>query len=165
MTRLNLSPLPCTRLPEETCQTPADLQGFVDDAVVLALLTGTTDSGPHGNSGALALAASETDFAGWSLTSALPARSIGTTARRPAPPELAKPGMGEPQCWWLAGLAGAISTFLVSALLIPLSRHATPIPENNLTFILKPANFLTAPQTHTEMPRITPQLTRISQDP
>jgi hypothetical protein len=165
MNRLNLSPLPCTPPPEETRQTPANLQGFVDDAVVLALLTGSADSGAHGASGALALAADEMDFAGWSLPSAQPSRRIRTVARRPAPPELEKPGMDEPHRWWLAGLTGAISSFLISALLVSLSRHATPIREHNLTLILKPANFLTAPQTNGEMPRIAPQLTRISQDP
>jgi hypothetical protein len=165
MNRLNLSPLPCARLSEETQSPSAEHQGFVDDAVVLALLTGPTESRPHENFETLALAADETDFAGWRLPFGQAAQTTQITARRPAPPEFEE-SIGEPRRnrhrWWLAGFAGAISTLLVSALLLPLSPSVTSSSGESFTIIRNSAN---SPQMMSNKPRIAPELTRISQDP
>ena len=67
MSQLDLSPLPSAFPEENDCpSTPAD-PGYVDDAAVLALLTGTIGSRFHPGVGALALAADEMDYAGWPL--------------------------------------------------------------------------------------------------
>jgi hypothetical protein len=68
MFRLDLSPLPCPPLAEDTAGHKAyDDDGFVDDGVVLALLTQ-----PAGRSAfrplAARVAADALDFAGWQFT-------------------------------------------------------------------------------------------------
>lgn len=168
MNRLNLSPLPCARLSEETRSPSAEHQGFVDDAVVLALLTGPMESRPHEDLGTLALAANEMDFAGWRLPVGQPVQATQTTARRPVPPEVEESITApyhDRHRWWLAGLAGAMSTLLVSALLLPFSPLVSPSSGDRLILIRNPANSQALPQMKSETLRIAPQLTRISQDP
>ena len=65
MQHLELSPLPCA-VPAENSRSPMNAGlGFVDDSVVLALLTGTVGSRLPQVTGTLALAADEMDYAGW----------------------------------------------------------------------------------------------------
>lgn len=115
-----------------------DRDGFVDDAVVQALVAGPMNSRQAADPRSLVLAADDMDFAGWSLSTTLPPRSIQAAqshpevvTRRPAPPEITEPGIGEPHRgshrWWLAGLAGAFSAVLFSVLLLSLSSR---IPAN-----------------------------------
>jgi len=74
MNRLNLSPLPCLRLPEGS-RGPATSDhhpGFVDDAVVFALLRNPGKPAFTRDVARPALAADELDFAGWHAAAALP---------------------------------------------------------------------------------------------
>jgi len=64
MQHLDLSPLPCA-VPAENSQPAAATLGFVDDSVVLALLTGTVGSRFANGIQSLAQATDETDYAGW----------------------------------------------------------------------------------------------------
>jgi hypothetical protein len=65
MQQLDLSPLPCVFPSENPRHAPNAGLGFVDEAVVLALLTGTVGSRFVQDIGSLALAADEMDYAGW----------------------------------------------------------------------------------------------------
>jgi hypothetical protein len=65
MQRLDLSPLPCAAPPENSRSLVNATLGFVDDAVVLALLSGTTGSRFSHAIESLALTADEMDYAGW----------------------------------------------------------------------------------------------------
>lgn len=65
MQHLDLSPLPCAAPPENP-RPPANTGlGFVDDSVVLALLSGAMGSRLSQGIETLALAADEMDYAGW----------------------------------------------------------------------------------------------------
>jgi hypothetical protein len=107
-------------------------EGFVDEAVVLALINGPRQLRSAACHEDLALAADDLDFAGWQLPNNPPARVAETPlrvtpaiSRRATPPVLVESGIGEPHHgahrWWLAGLAGAFSTMLFSLLLLTLS--------------------------------------------
>ncbi len=65
MQHLDLSPLPCAAPTENPRSILNACLGFVDDAVVLALLTGAAGSRFPQNIESLALAADEMDYAGW----------------------------------------------------------------------------------------------------
>ena len=128
MNLLNLRPLP-SALPDESFGgLQKERDGFVDDAVVFSLLAGS--SAPrqlgkiHEN---LALPADDLDFAGWCLSSAPPVRATEIVRARPAPPVIDESGIGVPHQgshrWWLAGMAGALSTLLISFLLLSLSER------------------------------------------
>ena len=124
-------------------------EGFVDEAVVYALVSGPQSSRGMPYRGDLALAVDDMDFAGWQLSSSTPIRSaevppqvIDAIVRRAAPPVIAEPGLGLPHRgshrWWLAGLAGALSTMLFSVLLLSLSSRTvghfeTMVPPRALT--------------------------------
>jgi hypothetical protein len=113
--------------------------GFVDESVILALLSGPVVSRRRPDPGHLVLAADELDFAGWRLSPGLPRHTTeAAPVRRPAPPVLEEPGLGEPHHgahrWWLAGLAGVLSTLVVSLLLISLASRNNQQAEN-LTII------------------------------
>lgn len=73
MTRLDLKPLPCAITPEPPRSDLTGGLGFVDDAVVLALLGGGPASRAIRDFRTLALAADEMDYACWSLA-AVPGR-------------------------------------------------------------------------------------------
>jgi hypothetical protein len=107
-------------------------EGFVDEAVVQALISGPRQWRSTACHEDLALAADDLDFAGWQLPATPPPRAaeipsqvIDASTRRAAPPVLEESGIGEPHHgshrWWLAGLAGAFSTMLFSLLLLTLS--------------------------------------------
>lgn len=65
MQHLDLSPLPCAVPSENSRHSVKVGLGFVDDAVVLALLTGNVGFRFHQCIESLALAADEMDYAGW----------------------------------------------------------------------------------------------------
>ncbi len=65
MQHLDLSPLPCAVPPENSRHSVNVGLGFVDDAVVLALLSGAAGSRFPQNIASLAMAADEMDYAGW----------------------------------------------------------------------------------------------------
>lgn len=138
-----LSPLPSQRSDEDSRAFDMERDGFVDDEVILALVAGPTSPRPTGAGSDLVLAADDMDFAGWSLPSALPSHAARTEIspeRRPAPPELQEPGIGEPHRgshrWWLAGLAGALSSMIFTLVLIAISNR--PAPDVNVITVIRP---------------------------
>lgn len=161
----NLSPLPSQRS-ETDCGSPFDGQdSFVDDEVVLALVTGSAISRSAANPNDLALAADDMDFAGWSLSSALPDRSVRAEYapdRRAAPPELEEPGIGEPHKgshrWWLAGLAGALSTMIFTLVLIAISNRRPP--DVNVITVIRPQPSVPAlPNTRSSDSKLSAEIT------
>ncbi len=111
-------------------------EGFVDEAVVSALVSGPQSSRSLPYPDDLILSVDDMDFAGWQLAASPPVRSaevpphvIDAILRRAAPPVVTEPGLGVPHLgshrWWLAGLAGALSTMLFSVLLLSLASRST----------------------------------------
>lgn len=135
MNPIQLSPLPCKRATEDSGSLQMEREGFVDEAVVLALVNSPRHLRSTAYPADLALAADDLDFAGWQLPSAAPVRSpeippqvISAIVRRATPPALENAGIGVPRRgshgWWLAGLAGVLSTMLFSLLLVTFSSRA-----------------------------------------
>lgn len=138
MNRLDLTPLPRIHPEDGSCPAEEPKEGFVDEEVAMALVAGPDTTRLERNSADLALAA-DMDFAGWCLSTALPpvtrasveepveehAGDSVAEGRRPAPPTVGEPGIGESHRgghrWWLAGLAGAVSTLMFVVLLFSLS--------------------------------------------
>ena len=150
MTPLHLSPFPSLRTDEIPGTRITEREGFVDDEVVMALVAGPATQRNTPISAELALAVDDMDFAGWCLTPAPPVSRDKPTPQfsspvvsqpqsRPAPPIQNEPGLDAPHSgshrWWLAGLAGALSTLLFSLLLLSLSSR--PISEDPDHFIIK----------------------------
>jgi hypothetical protein len=133
-----LSPLPSV-IPAE--DKPAAIRGecgFVDEAVVRALMAGPAFTPVLENERAKAAAkGTALDFAGWSLPTPAVVTVIPENARRPGPPVLSEPGLGEPHRgphrWWLAGMAGATCSLLFTVLLIHLTTHVSRESENFIT--------------------------------
>lgn len=145
MNPLQLSLLPSIRANDESGLLQMEREGFVDEAVVLALISGPRHLRSTACHEDLALAADDLDFAGWQLPATpraraaeIPPRVIDAIVRRATPPVLEEPGIGAPHegthRWWLAGLAGAFSTMLFSLLLLslssrqPVAHESTPSP-------------------------------------
>ena len=173
MTRLHLSPLPSVRFDEDSSDQVIERDGFVDDAAVLALLAGPTTRRAIPEAAELALASDDMDFAGWCLPSAAPSQSsaaktnpLEVVTKRPAPPLLDEPGLGEPHRgthrWWLAGLAGVMTTLLFSVLLLSLSSRIAVQSENNLIVetLAKPRAVIPVETSRPKAP--VPQLTEAS---
>jgi hypothetical protein len=132
MNPLRLSPLPPICAANESESRRFEREGFVDEAVVAAMARplksgDRTMACPQD----LILAADDLDFAGWQVPAAAPwlvrERNpvMASPLRRPAPPLMREPGLGRPHPgahrWWLAGLAGVLSTMLFSLLLLTLA--------------------------------------------
>lgn len=137
MNTLALSPLPSARTEEESNLLQMEREGFVDEAVVAALVSGPRYQRSTACPEDLALAVDDMDFAGWQLSQEMPPRGaevppqvIEAIVRRATPPAIREPGIGSPHRgkhrWWLAGLAGIFSTLLVALLLINLSGRLGP---------------------------------------
>jgi hypothetical protein len=135
MNPIQLSPLPSNRAIEDSGALQMEREGFVDEAVVLALVNGPRHLRSTAYPADLALAADDLDFAGWQLPSEAPVRApeippqvISAIVRRATPPTLEEFGIGVPHRgshrWWLAGLAGVLSTMLFSLLLMTLSSRS-----------------------------------------
>jgi hypothetical protein len=171
MNSLKLSLLPSPRYDDVSGMPMVERDGFVDDAVVLALMAGPAMSRCQANSRDLALAADDMDFAGWCLSPTLPSPVLPVppeaVTRRAAAPEIEEPGIGEPHCgnhrWWLAGLAGAFSTLLFTLLLLSLSSRSPSGSEEFTFFPTQPKPKVTAP-TKVQTPPSTPELTGVSQN-
>lgn len=134
MKREKLSMLPSQRFDDVAEMPVMERDGFVDDAVIQSILAGPVSPRQVVEPADLVLAADDMDFAGWIL----PKRKttpfhpvpvieprLELPVRRPAEPELDEPGLGEPHRgshrWWIAGLAGGLTTMLFSVLLLTLS--------------------------------------------
>lgn len=172
MNPLGLSPLPSVRTEDESGSFLLERDGFVDEAVISAMV-----SAPHhpvrsaGYPEDLALAADDMDFAGWRLSKAVtvrraevPPQVIEAILRRAAPPAIAEPGIGASHQgshrWWLAGLAGVLSTMLFSLLLLSLSARPGSRFEILSPQVLAPAKPL--PVKDVQPAVATPELTDIS---
>ncbi|MDP3849959.1 MAG: hypothetical protein Q8Q59_05600 [Luteolibacter sp.] len=168
MTRLNLTPLPCERFHGESTPPSHDRDGFVDDAVVRALITGPVQPRPQGFCKDLALLADDIDFAGWRLPGERPAPSDEGNPRRAAPPAMEEPGIGDAHRgshrWWLAGMAGAMSTLVISALLFSLTARDTR-DTWGFPVIQSPANPHAKASEKFATPQPPTQFTKIDQAP
>jgi len=141
MNKLNLAPLPTIRDDEENAPRSADMHGFVDDAVIQSIMTGPVSQRNQGLREDLALSADDDDFAGWHFTAPSPFREMAETStplktsppRRAVAPVYTESGIGTPHTgshrWWVAGFGGALTTLLLSYLLITLAHR--PMPENS----------------------------------
>lgn len=171
MQPLTLSPLPILRAGDESGLLMIEREGFVDEAVVSALMFGPVSASRQAPYPAdLALAADDLDFAGWQLSPLPESRQIQVHAeieqplRRPAPPVIEEPGLGSPHSgshrWWLAGLAGILSTMLFSLLLINLSSR----PGNHLEVFFAPrppAKSQTMPAANMDLEKMAAELVDI----
>lgn len=135
MNPVNLNPLPSRRTQEDSNALKMEREGFVDEAVVLALVNSPRHTRSNPYPADLALAADDLDFAGWQVTSAGPARRpevppqvISAIIRRASPPALEESkSSGHPDSshhWWMAGLVGIVSAVLLSVLCIALFSRA-----------------------------------------
>lgn len=146
MKPLSLSLMPSPLAGDAVGSPALGTGGFVDDEAAMELI-----AGPRARTGRivpdeLVLPADESDFAGWNLT---PPPSVGRNVeapmrnradarevRRAEPPSFDEPGIGQPHRgehrWWIAGLAGALSTILFSVLLFSLSSRSVPLSEEIL---------------------------------
>ncbi len=134
MNSLKICPLPSIRSSDDPGSLMMEREGFVDEAAVMALIAETPSSRSMAYPEDLALAADDLDFAGWQLPTTqtarqraaeIPPQVIDAIVRRAAPPLITESGIGIPHHgthrWWLAGLAGVLSTMLFTLLLIALS--------------------------------------------
>lgn len=174
MNSLGLSPLPTLRTDDESTSFLMEKEGFVDEAVVAAMV-----AAPHHISRSqpihadLALSSDDLDFAGWSFPAASPARQpvvaprheATSPARRPEPPVICEPGLGASHQgnhrWWIAGLAGILSTMLFSVLLLSLS-YRPGAAANAVTPPDAIVKAKAAAPVDPRTPEITPELTDIS---
>lgn len=169
MNKLKLSMLPSLRYDEVTGRPVKEPEDFVDDQVVLSLVAGTQVQRPIIPRSDLALSSDDTDFAGWSipnphprLQTAAPLDALNPQPRRPALPVLEEPGLGEPHRgnhrWWIAGLAGALSTMLFSLLLLTLSSRFTGDTEG-FSWIKVPEKTKPLPVENPDESKEVPELT------
>ena len=116
MTPLRLSPFPTHRADDKSTLLLMEREGFVDEAVVAALVTSRHSGRSVANPDDLALAADDLDFAGWLQSKSVTARSaevppqvIDAIVRRTLPPPTEQPLHGSRRSpsrrWWLTGLA------------------------------------------------------------
>jgi hypothetical protein len=174
MSRMKLTILPSPRQCEDDSLQVMERDGFVDEQAVLELLAGPIPSRSVADSRDLILSVDDMDFAGWRLSPTLPARSIEPVSvvsktkpidRRPAPPVLDEPGLGAPHRgshrWWLAGLAGALSTMLFSLLLLSLSNRGQ-FDAEGFSIIRTPEKTELAPDPNRDKNLADPELTDIS---
>ena len=172
MKHLKLSILPSLRTHEESSMPVMERDGFVDESVVLALVAGPTLTRQLADPGELVLSADDMDFAGWRLSNALPEHATRAVSfpseasyRRPALPVLDEPGLGDPHHgshrWWLAGLAGALSTMLFSLLLLTLSSRDNSNTDRLSIIKMPPPNSEKSTMPKTDTSKETPELTEV----
>lgn len=175
MNSLKVSLLPSVRTNEDSAALQMEREGFVDEAAVLALLSGPSHLRSISYPEDLALAADDLDFAGWQIPTMqvpvsrpaeFPPQVIDAIVRRASPPSINESGIGSPHHgshrWWLAGLAGAFSTLLFSVLLASLSSrqglNPEPAPSPGVASHSSPA----ALHGTSPAPSASPELTKIS---
>lgn len=118
MKPLFLTPLPVHRADDQSSMLLMEREGFVDEAVVTALVTGSHLGRSVADPDDLALAADDLDFAGWRISKSVPVRSaevppqvIDAIVRRTLPPVTGEPRRGSSRSpgsrWWVAGVLSA----------------------------------------------------------
>jgi len=135
MNPLNLNPLPSPRSEEESLNRKMEREGFVDEAVITAMIARPYARRSVACPDDLALAADDQDFASWSHAPAAPLRVAEPVSQpEPAPAEISPlvfrapaPAKAEQQevqpqqrgshLWWIAGLACVLSLAFFAAVL------------------------------------------------
>lgn len=168
MSKLHLSPLPSPRNVEESESLQFEREGFVDEQVVAEMVCGPRSMRSMPCPEDLILSVDDMDFAGWQLSplgnsrsAEVPPQVIDAIVRRATPPAIEEPGIGAPHLgshrWWLAGLAGVLSTMLFSVLLLTLAhRPGMVVAPHSLS------QSKSVPVTTPEAPRSAPELTATS---
>lgn len=137
MNPLRLTPFPAHRADDKSTSRVMEREGFVDEAVVTALVTGSHLGRSMADPDDLALAADDLDFAGWRLSPSVNMRSaevppqvIDAIVRRALPPVTGESRRGSRQPasrrWWLAGALYRLCCSRFQAALACLSRHSFP---------------------------------------
>jgi len=158
---LKLSPLPSVRSHDDSAALFMEREGFVDEAAVSAMVSQPFHTRCVPCPEDLVLSLDDMDFAGWQTSSQVPFKRaaevppqvISAIVRRSAPPlgrvaMLPAPAPSTAR-WWLAGLAGALTTLLVSVIFVGVSPGPRKTLENflaNAAAALAPAETLNAPQ-------------------
>ncbi len=172
MTPLRVNPLPTLRAIDETPALVIERDGFIDEAALSALMFEPlypARQAPYPED--LALAVDDLDFAGWKLSESPQPRLLGATLnaqkplRRPAPPVIEEPGLDLPHSgnhrWWLAGIAGLLSTLIFSLLLLNLATR--PGTQLQVLFAPRaPAVPPPVPAMKTNSSEMSAELTRFS---
>ena len=139
MIPMQLSPLPIFRSPDAAANGRTESLDFVDDAEILRLITGPVSERAPALASHECLTAEDVDFAGWHTPGATPSPFTPApqppVSARPTPPTLTEPGLDLPHTgghrWWIGGLAGALSTFILAALILTQSHRADLEAENS----------------------------------
>ncbi len=130
MNPLSLSPLPTHRDDDPSSMRLMEREGFVDEAVVTALVRASHLGRSVADPTDLALAADDLDFAGWRLSRSVTVRSaevppqvIDAIVRRSMPSTTGKAKHSSQPSrrarWWVAGLAGVLILPVVLPSLFP----------------------------------------------
>jgi hypothetical protein len=141
MDTIRLTPLPTNRALEDSGALKMEREGFVDEAVVLALVNSPRHFRSNAYPADLALAADDLDFAGWQLPTPpsfrgpeIPPQVISAIVRRASPPTLADDQIGpahrDTHRWWMAGVVGILATMLLAILLLTLLSRMHHGPES-----------------------------------
>ncbi len=141
--------LPLTTLPSERSEASKGYQrvqteGFVDESLVLAVISKGPYERTYVKPEDMVLSSSEDDYAGWALPVASPFREFArretvasveeaAPVRTPAAPTLkgrlgnSEPGIAEPHRgkhrWWLFGISGAMTCTILSLTLLSLAQR------------------------------------------
>lgn len=160
---LQLSPLPSVRKQDDSQALFLETVGFVDEEAVAAMVSRPFQTRSVPVPEDLVLSLDDMDFAGWHHTSKTPSKRspevppevISAIVRRSAPPveSLETEPVEEPAItrWWLAGLAGALTTLLVSVILVGVLPSPRRTLENFFTdakAVLAPAETLGSPRSY-----------------
>jgi hypothetical protein len=137
MQPLTLSPLPSQRAEDPSGSQFLEQEGFVDEGVVRSMVSGTYFSRTTAYPEDLALAADDSDYAGWQVTQSrmpraaeVPPQVISAIVRHSTPPtagNTVRHSQAGKRRWWLAGLALSLSSLGVLALMSARS-HAPAMP-------------------------------------
>ncbi len=169
MKQPRLSPLPAHRADDQSTLLLMEREGFVDEAVVTALVTSSHLGRSVADPDDLALAADDLDFAGWRLsksvtvrTAEVPPQVIDAIVRRALPPVIGDPHPGSRHSashrWWLTAFAGVL---LFPAVMLLLPGHLGM----QLDPLLSPRNMTTSepvPLKNDQPAKESPELTEVS---
>lgn len=176
MDKLALRPMPSDDTADFAGYRRFQAQGFVDEAVVLSVIGKGVYERTYVKPEEMVLSSNEHDFAGWALPVASPFRQLLDIQAAPlpmaksaAPPCLQSPntdyekGLDEPHRgshrWWLFGLAGAMTSGLLSLTLLSLAGR-TSLEAEMVDYI---PIYHPAEPVHAALqePSISPELSRL----
>lgn len=138
MQPLRVSQLPFVRMESNPHSVTNEQDGFVDEAVIHAMVHQPTHRRSLGRSSDMVLSAEDLDFAGWNFptmaverpsTTVLHSEPVKEEAPFSAPLKfshhLAEPMPEGKSYWWIAGIAGIITAIVLSLILLKLIAPAT----------------------------------------